>query len=244
MNEKISRLADIVRRARKIIALTGAGISVESGIPDFRGSQGLWSKYDPMEYAHIDSFMQDPGKVWNMLAEMDRLVRCAKPNAAHFALAQMERLSKFSSIITQNVDNLHQEAGSSNVIEFHGNSQRIKCLSCGAMYGREEVSFELLPPLCSCGGILKPNVVFFGEQIPFHASIAAASEAQSCDVILVIGTSAVVAPASSIPYSAKHHGATVVEINLEPTPLTGSVADFSIHESAGKVLSEMISMLE
>jgi NAD-dependent deacetylase len=133
-----------------------------------------------MEYAHIDAFLRDPGKVWRMLAEMDSIIRKAKPNAAHYALAHLEEVSRFSSVITQNVDNLHQVAGSSRVIEFHGNVQRMKCLSCSREYGRDHISLEVLPPTCPCGGILKPDAVFFGEAIPWEASLEAAHEAESC----------------------------------------------------------------
>jgi NAD-dependent deacetylase len=240
---QIARLTGLARRARRIIALTGAGISVDSGIPAFRGSQGLWEKYDPMEYAHIESFLRDPGKVWVMLAEMDLAVRNAKPNAAHYALAHLEQVSNFSAVITQNVDNLHQRAGSSRVIEFHGNTQRLKCLKCNRLYGKDDVSLAVLPPRCSCGGVLKPDAVFFGEAIPWEASQQAWQEAQSCDLILVVGTSAVVAPASSIPIVAKQSGATVVEINLEPTTLTDTVADLSILRSASEVLPELVEEL-
>jgi NAD-dependent deacetylase len=240
---QIAQLTELARRARKVIALTGAGISVDSGIPAFRGNQGLWEKYDPMEYAQIEAFLRDPGKVWAMLAEMDLAVRDAKPNAAHYALAHLEQVSRFSSVITQNVDNLHQRAGSRHVIEFHGNTQRLKCLSCNRLYGKDQVSLAVLPPRCSCGGVLKPDAVFFGEAIPWEASLEASHEAESCDLILVVGTSAVVAPASSIPIMAKRNGATVVEINLEPTTLTDTVADLSIMRSATEVLPELVDEL-
>ncbi len=244
MNDNIIILAEELRKAKRVIALTGAGISVESGIPAFRGNQGLWAKFDPMEYAHIDAFMQNPGKVWKMLIELSELVKAAKPNQAHYALARLESVCNFSAVITQNIDNLHQEAGSSHVVEFHGNSKRIKCLNCGDSYRQDMISTDILPPMCSCGGVLKPDIVFFGEMIPWRASIEAAAEAQACDLILVIGTSAVVAPASSIPITAKERGAKVMEINPEPTPLTDYVADISIHLSASEALSEVVRLLE
>jgi len=242
-NAQIVQLTELAKRAHKVIALTGAGISVDSGIPAFRGNQGLWEKYDPTEYAHIEAFLRDPGKVWVMLAEMDLAVSKAKPNAAHYALAHLEQVSSFSSVITQNVDNLHQRAGSSRVIEFHGNTQRLKCLSCNRLYGKDHVSLAVLPPRCTCGGVLKPDAVFFGEAIPWEANLQASQEAESCDLILVVGTSAVVAPASSIPFMAKRNGATVVEINLEPTMLTDTVADLSIMRSATEVLPELVEEL-
>jgi len=240
---QISQLAEMVENAGKVIALTGAGISVESGIPAFRGNQGLWEKYDPMEYAHIDSFLRNPAKVWEMLVEMDFVIRKAKPNNAHYALARLEQVSRFTSVITQNVDNLHQVAGSSRVIEFHGNVQRMKCMSCGRKYDRDQISLEIIPPICHCGGVLKPDAVFFGEAIPWEANLEATHEAESCELILVIGTSAVVAPASSIPYMAKRNGAKVVEINLESTMLSSTVADISIRRSASEVLPELVDEL-
>jgi len=239
----VQQLSKMVQSARKIIALTGAGVSVESGIPDFRGSGGLWSKYDPMEYAHISAFLENPFKVWNMLTEMEALVSSARPNAAHYALAELEQISRFSSVITQNVDNLHQEAGSSFVIEFHGNGKRLKCLSCGSTMGKSQVDFSIMPPKCHCGGLLKPDVVFFGEAIPMKAYNMAQLEARDCDLILVIGTSAVVSPAGDIPLEAKRGGALLVEINLEETVLTRSVSDLSIHESAGKVLPALVESI-
>ncbi len=243
-NDPIHKLADTIHRAQRIVALTGAGISVDSGIPAFRGGQGLWSTYDPMEYAHIDAFLRAPEKVWRMLSELDRLVADAKPNQAHYALARLETVSSFSSVITQNIDNLHQDAGSSKVIEFHGNGRRMRCLKCGAVYQREQIDLNFLPPRCSCSGLIKPDIVFFGEEIPWNASLEANAEASNCDVILVIGTSAVVAPASSIPYLARDNGATVVEINPEPTQLTGFIADISIHRGASAVLSDVLRILE
>ena len=244
MNNKYGNLVEILRQSKKAIALTGAGISTESGIPMFRGSQGLWSRYDPFEYAHIESFMKNPGKVWKMLKELDDLIRGARPNPAHFALAKMESLIEFKTIITQNVDNLHQAAGSTRVIEFHGNGRRLLCMDCGKTYQRTEVSLESLPPYCLCGGVLKPDIVFFGEPIPWKASMDAAHESETCDVLLVIGTSAVIAPASLIPITAKRHGAKVVELNPVPTDLTGTIADLSLHHSAADVLPEVVSTLE
>ena len=239
----VQQLSTMVQSARKVIALTGAGISMESGIPDFRSSGGLWSKYDPMEYSHISAFLENPAKVWNMLTEMDALVSNAKPNAAHYALAELEQISRFSSVITQNVDNLHQEAGSSDVIEFHGNGKRLKCLSCGNTVAKSQVDFSMMPPRCDCGGLIKPDVVFFGEPIPVEAYRRASREAGDCDLILVIGTSAVVSPAGDIPVEAKRNGARLVEINPEETILTHRVSDLSIHESAGKVLPALVETI-
>jgi NAD-dependent deacetylase len=214
------------------VALTGAGISVDSGIPDFRSPGGLWSKYDPMEYATIQAFHANPVKIWKMLRELSEMVGDARPNPGHEGLAELEALGRLSSVITQNVDGLHQEAGNSVVIEFHGNGRKLVCLSCKRKYNREDIVPDVFPPMCACMNVLKPDVVFFGEMIPMNALLHAQAETEACDVMLVIGTSAQVVPAASLPPIAKSKGATIIEINPEHTPLTATVADISIHESA------------
>ncbi|MBF0551051.1 MAG: NAD-dependent deacylase [Deltaproteobacteria bacterium] len=244
MDPKYLQLADRLARAKNTIALTGAGISVESGIPAFRGSQGLWAEYDPMEYAHIQSFHNNPGKVWRMLKELDTLLVRAKPNPAHTALAELESMGLLKCIITQNVDSLHQEAGSKQDVEFHGNGKMLVCLDGGRKYSNRDIPLDTLPPRCECMGVLKPDVVFFGETIPYEASTQAQTAAYSCDLIMVIGTSAVVAPASMIPVTAKNHGAYVVEINLEPTVLSQTISDLVINESASRVLPEVVTWLK
>jgi NAD-dependent deacetylase len=237
----IQKAAKDIVASRKTIALTGAGISVESGIPDFRSAGGLWSRYDPEEYAHISAFQANPEKVWQMLQEMMELVMGAEPNPAHIALAQLEGLGLLSSIITQNVDGLHQRAGSREVIEFHGSNRWLVCLACGDRREATSSSLAAIPPLCPhCGSILKPDVVFFGEEIPWEAQSRSFAEARQCDVVLVVGTSAVVYPAAGIPTTAKQNGATVIEINMEPTPLTGFVSDYLIQGSAGQILPQIV----
>ena len=237
----IKKTAEVIRRSKKVLALTGAGISVESGIPDFRGAGGLWEKFDPMEYATIEAFTANPQKVWAMLKEMGSVVEKAAPNPAHIALAKLEELGFLSSIVTQNIDNLHQAAGSKRVIEFHGNSSKLICLSCARLHDRKEVSLESLPPRCSCAGVLKPNVVFFGEAIPWRAHMEAKEEAASCELMLVIGTSAVVAPACDLPLIAKRAGATIVEVNLEETQLTRYVSDWILKGSASALLQALLN---
>jgi NAD-dependent deacetylase len=239
----ISPIADLLQRSRLTVALTGAGISVESGIPAFRGSQGLWDRYDPLEYAHIDAFLADPGKVWRMLAELGGLVDRAEPNPAHLALARMEEWGHLQAVITQNIDALHQRAGNREVIEFHGNGQRLRCLRCGKVFGQEAVSLAALPPRCSCQGILKPEVVFFGEPIPEPASQRAFELARTCEAMLVIGTSAVVAPASHLPLIAKQNGAVLIEINLERTHLSETISDYVLEAPASQALSALIGQL-
>jgi NAD-dependent deacetylase len=216
---------------------------VESGIPAFRGSQGLWDRYDPMEFAYIGAFLADPGKVWRMLVELEDTVSQARPNPGHSALAELESMGHLRAVITQNIDGLHQAAGNKNVIEFHGNGRRLICLSCHKIYPPEVVNPAELPPRCTCRGILKPDVVFFGEPIPPEASQRAFEEARTCDMMLVIGTSAVVAPASSLPYLAKQQGALIVEINLEKTHLSDTISDYVLEASAGHALSTILGLL-
>jgi NAD-dependent deacetylase len=243
-SEAIQKAVHALSDARHPIALTGAGISVESGIPDFRSAAGLWSKYSPEEYATIEAFHADPHKVWTMLAEMVTLVTQAKPNPAHVGLANLEEMGKLHTVITQNIDGLHQVAGSHHVIEFHGSTASLSCLSCGYMTGRDTVSVEQLPPTCPrCHSILKPDVVFFGEPIPWDAHQAAMEAARTCDLLLVIGTSAMVYPAAAIPPTAKDCGAKVIEINLEPTPLTHHVSDLIVKGSSGEILPGMVKEL-
>jgi len=238
-----AELAELLRRCQATAALTGAGISVESGIPSFRGVHGLWTRYDPMEYAHIDAFLSNPDKVWRMLLDLDETIRQARPNPAHYALAELEKMGKLKGIITQNVDNLHQEAGSRQVIEFHGNARRFVCLRCRRAFEPAALDFSQVPLYCSCGGLIKPDIVFFGEEIPSAANRAAFDLAEACDLMLVIGTSAVVMPANYLPYSAKKHGAPIVEINLEPTDLTRRLTDYFLEGSASQILSETVARL-
>jgi NAD-dependent protein deacetylase/lipoamidase len=225
------------------VALTGAGVSVESGIPAFRGAQGLWAKYDPMEYATLGAFLRHPEKVWKMLAELLVLCRGASPNGAHEALAWLEARGLLRTVITQNVDRLHAEAGSRRVVEYHGNMEDLVCISCWKHYRTRDRWVEGGAPRCDCGAILKPNIVLFGEPIPWLAQEQAEEAARSCRVLLVIGTSAQVAPACDIPRIAKKAGAVVVEINPEDTMLTATVTDLYVPGSASAVLRSVLAEL-
>jgi NAD-dependent deacetylase len=240
--ELIENGANIIMNSSPVIALTGAGISVESGIPDFSGKGGLWSRYNPDEYATIDAFISDPEKVWKMLREMDDLILTAKPNRAHTGLAQLEKMGLLQYIITQNVDNLHQAGGSENVIEYHGNSTTLSCLECNRKYSRDEVG-DQTPPVCECGKILKPDVVFFGEAISHKALEHSLQLASTAQVLLVVGTSATVSPANYIPTMAKKNHATIIEINLERTLLTDGIMDIFIKGEAGDVLYKMVDLI-
>jgi NAD-dependent deacetylase len=237
-------IAGKIKKSHRVVALTGAGISVESGIPAFRGSQGLWERYDPMEFAHIEAFRADPGKVWRMLIELDRIVEEARPNPAHIALARLEELGHLNGVITQNIDSLHQAAGNKEVIEFHGNARSLVCLSCGKTFPKERVVIEDLPPRCTCRGILKPEVVFFGEPIPFEASQKAFKLSRECEMMLVVGTSAVVAPASHLPVLAKQNGAMIIEINFERTHLSETISDYVLEASASTALTTILDCLK
>ena len=236
-------LAELLRKSGKAVAFTGAGISVESGIPDSRSPGGLWSRFDPREYATISAFRRHPAKVWELLRELDVIISRARPNPAHLALAELEARGLLSGIITQNVDHLHQAAGSRKVIEYHGNAHHYLCPSCGRPFARESLDFNRTPLFCPCGGLIKPDVVFFGEPIPPGAHDAARQLAASSDLMLVIGTSAEVAPASSLPRLAKEQGAVIVENNLEPTRLTFSLTDHFLAGPAGERLPLVVAEL-
>ncbi|MGO8987891.1 MAG: NAD-dependent protein deacylase [bacterium] len=241
----IRKAAQDIFNSKKTIAFTGAGVSVESGIPDFRGSQGLWQKYDPEEFAHIDAFRSDPERIWLMLKDMFLIIKDAKPNPAHLGLAELERMGYLSSVITQNVDGLHQAAGSRHVIEFHGSHRTLSCLKCSTTIDGASLKVEDLPPRCSrCSSLLKPDVVFFGEPISLKAQVSSLKESQSCSVVLSIGTSAIVYPAASIPITAKERGATVLEINREPTPLTHEISDYLISGSAGEIIPAIVEQVK
>lgn len=241
---RYQHIAATILQSRHMVALTGAGISVESGIPDFRSEKGLWAKYDPMEFGHIDSFRANPQKVWQMLLEMDTLLSSASPNPAHYALAELEKRGILKAVITQNVDSLHQRAGSRYVIEFHGNGRTLRCDTCSKSFLRENVSLERLPPVCSCGGPLRPDYVFFGEGIPSEAYRKAMSEATGCDFMLVVGTSASVAPASLLPYMAKDNGAFILQVNPGVTELSYGTSDMQIFAPAGEALPAILSALD
>lgn len=236
--------AEALRDAHYVIASTGAGISVESGIPDFRSPRGVWSRYDPEEYGTIEAFRRDPGKVWTLYHELGRDLYDCKPNPAHLALAKLEAMDRMRAVITQNVDNLHQEAGSQTVLEYHGNARWLRCQKCDATtpYNPGAKEYPRLPR-CVCDGVLKPDVVMFGEMIPPDAMLKAEALARQCDVIIVVGTSAQVFPAAQLPYTAKQQGAFVIEANTERTDFTESITDAFLHGKAGETLPRLVEML-
>jgi len=240
MTTDLQRAADILRTSRYTIAFTGAGISVESGIAPFRGPGGLWEKHDT-RYFDKRYFVQNPHRCWPLIKELfyDTLSR-ARPNQAHLALAEMERAGRLHAVITQNIDSLHQRAGSREVHEYHGGLGNMDCLQCRRKTPADQVSLETLPPPCPvCGGLLKPDIVFFGEPIPEDAMQFSSLAAHKCEAVLVIGTSGNVQPAARIPHMAKHSGATVIEVNVEPTPYTQSVTDVFLQGKAGATLQAL-----
>ena len=243
MKESIENAAKVIIESRATIALTGAGISVESGIPDFRSKEGLWNRFDPEEYASIYAFRDNPEKVWQMLKEMEEIVEKAKPNDAHKGLAALERMGLLNTVITQNIDNLHQEAGSKNVIEYHGNSSTLTCLWCKKTYDYKEKKGEY-PPRCECGKILKPDVIFFGEAIPLLAMERSSQLASSCQALLIIGTSAVVSPFNILPRLARQTGAKIIELNLEETVLTHDITDIFLRGKATEQVSQVVSAVK
>lgn len=236
--------AEIIAKSNHLVAFTGAGISVESGIPPFRGSEGLWSKYDPI-VLELGYFHQNPRESWEVIKEIfyDFFGK-AKPNRAHLALAKLEAMGLLKCVITQNIDNLHQAAGNTVVHEFHGNSQKLICTSCARHYEVVELIFDVLPPLClDCNSLIKPDFIFFGEGIPPAAHNASVKAAREADVLLVIGSTGEVMPANQIPSLAKQTGAKIIEVNPESSRYTDFVTDIHLKGKAGDVMRELLEQI-
>lgn len=243
----IERAAELLSSARGAVALTGAGVSAESGIPTFRGEGGLWTKYDPVKVSSIDSFLADPESYWKVSRERGRVALAAKPNPGHVALAELEASGRLQAIVTQNTDGLHQDAGSKRVIELHGSGRNVECLDCGSREARSEVQARLdveMPPHCRlCGGTrLKPTVVLFGEPMPVAAVREAFELARNADVMLVVGSSLVVYPAAEVPLVALRSGARLIVVNAEPTPFD-RFAQVVIHGRSGEVLPRIAALI-
>ncbi len=236
---------DIIKASSRCIAFTGAGISVESGIPPFRGEGGLWNKYDPATF-DIQFFNNHTKESWLAIKTIFYdLFGKVKPNKAHFALAEMEKLGIIKGIITQNVDNLHYDAGSEIVHEFHGNLKKVVCLKCKKHMKIEEISLDEEIPLCNiCSGVLKPDVIFFGEPIPETPSINAFAEAEKADCFILIGTTGEVAPANMIPKIAKHNKAKIIEINPVKSTYTDSITDVFINEKATIAMNKLLKKIK
>jgi len=236
---ELEMVIEWIASSKYAVALTGAGVSAESGIPTFRGRGGLWERFRPEELATPEAFALNPTKVWEWYKWRQEFVFSAKPGPTHIALAKLEEVGVIKCVITQNVDGLHQLAGSRNVIELHGSIRRVRCTKC-AYRAALSSPVDVVPPRCPvCGSLLRPDVVWFGEQLPAEEWSRALEEASRCDLMLVLGTSGVVYPAAYLPYVAKSRGAKVVEVNVEETPLS-HIADVSIRAPAGEVMSRVV----
>jgi len=242
MREIPEELINRLKEAKKVAVLTGAGISAESGVPTFRGKEGLWSKFRPEELATVDAFLDNPKLVWEWYQYRRDIVDQVEPNPGHYALVEMEKYYPEFALITQNVDGLHRRAGSRNIYELHGNIMLSKCFDCGKTFdGDFDVKSGDIPH-CECGGKIRPDVVWFGELLPAAVLNGAFQAAEAADLFLSIGTSALVHPAASLPFIARRNDACVVEVNLDPTPLTAE-ADFSLPGKAGEILPVLVEGL-
>jgi NAD-dependent deacetylase len=242
------KVADLIINAKRVVVFSGAGISTESGIPDFRSPGGIWSRFDPDDFTY-QKFVSDPEarkKQWRMLGE-GHLTTEAQPNLAHYAIAELDEMGRLDCVITQNVDNLHQKAGvpADKVFELHGNVQWAVCLSCGKIYPLEQIKVRLdkgeeIPDCEVCHGMLKPNAVLFGEQLPYEVLQEATNRSSNCDLFIVVGSTLVVYPAAYMPIYAVQAGAKLVIINLSSTPMDGEAAVL-ITAKAGEAMSKIVN---
>ncbi len=249
MDSGLLKGAEMIHGAKRILVFTGAGLSTESGIPDFRSPGGIWEKYDPSDF-YFQKFISDPGareKYWDMSSEFYTTMKRARPNKAHMAVKALEDAGKLSAIVTQNIDNLHRQAGNNpdNIIEIHGTAFLVTCLDCDAPYDRDVIEQRLREgikaPSCDhCGGILKPATVSFGQSMPEEKMARSFREAETCDLCMVLGSSLVVQPAASVPEHAARNGAPLIIINRDPTPLDG-IADLVINMSLTAALENMVA---
>ena len=259
MEDAIKRAARDLADSTYAIALTGAGISTESGIPDFRGPSGVWTKNPDRErraFRSYEKFLQDPKEYWKeRLTTPSALgnLEASKPNKGHYALAELETLGVLKCVITQNVDALHEKAGNRNLLEYHGNSLKLRCISCSARFPRDQFDLtamlneDRLPPRCpKCDGVVKSDGVAFGEPIPPYVAQRSMEEAEKCDLMLICGTSAVVYPFASLPRVARHRGkAIIIEVNAEPTPLTQEgISNYIIQGKTGEILPKIIEEMK
>jgi len=246
-DKSLSHVKAIIQESANVVAFSGAGLSADSGIPTYRGAGGLWNEYDPDKYANINYFLHDPSYYWRFFRDVRfPILKEATPNQGHLALAYMESQGNCDAIITQNIDGLHFEAGLQRVIELHGNTRRFYCMECSNVLTLDEAHQLLsheLPPKCPCGGLIRPDVVFFGESLPAEALEEASRAALECDVFLAVGSSLVVQPAAQLPLMAKQSGAQLIIINIGETPLD-DMADFVFDENASAILSHLADSVE
>lgn len=237
--------AQIIKNAKHVTAFTGAGISVESGIPPFRGENGLWNEYNPV-FLDIRYFEAKPRESWLLIKEIfyDFFGK-AQSNAAHLGIAQLEKDGYVKATITQNIDNLHQDAGSVQVYEYHGSSRDLVCLSCGWKTPASNLDLNLLPPLCSqCSEVLKPDFIFFGEAIPEPAMSLSFKEAEQADVFLIVGTTGEIMPAAQLPRIAKRNGAKIIEINIAPSAYTSQITDVFLQDKATVAMTKLLASMK
>jgi NAD-dependent deacetylase len=242
---KVSKdLENILRKTQSVCVLTGAGISAESGVPTFRGADGLWKKFQPEELANFDAFIRNPQLVWEWYDYRRKLIETVIPNEGHLALARMENAVSDFTLVTQNVDNLHRRAGSKNILELHGNIMQSSCVDCGTKEDHPDSSGENGVPHCkACGGLVRPDVVWFGEMLPKDIFEGAERAAQRCGLFISVGTSAIVYPAASLPMKAKQAGAYTVEVNVERTEQSG-LFDETLLGKAGEVLPTIVASFQ
>ena len=235
-------LIEKLRISKSIVFFTGAGISAESGIPTFRGKDGIWNKLKPEELANFDAFLKNPELVWEWYKHRKQIIKESKPNAGHLAIAEAQNIFPKVSVVTQNIDNLHRRAGSKTVYELHGNIERNYCIKCKTFYN-EELDFSTGIPKCKCGGLIRPDVVWFGEVLPEDQFNLSEKAAENGDIFFIIGTSAVVYPAASLIFTAKQSGAYLIEVNIEETEISRFV-DKSLFGLSGKILPALIKEVQ
>lgn len=240
--KEIEICAKLMLKCKRAVVFTGAGVSKESGIPTFRGKDGLWKKYRVEDLATNDAFMRNPKLVWEWYDERRRWIKSAKPNPGHIAIKDLEEFFEELVVITQNVDGLHQRAKSSKVIELHGNIWRVKCIEEHKKFYLNDVPLNEIPPKCECGGLLRPDVVWFGEPMPFKETTESFELSRKCDLMLVVGTSGVVYPAAQLPYIAKECGAKVIEVNVEYTPIS-TISDITLSGASEKILPLIVEAM-
>ncbi len=240
----LKKIAELASNCNRIVVLTGAGVSAESGVPTFRGKEGVWANFKPEELASLEGFMANTEIVWEWYNWRRDLMEKVLPNAGHLAITQLEKLSKKFTLITQNVDGLHKIAKTQNILELHGNISRNKCVDCNLIVDKKIIIDPKNIPCCKkCGGKIRPDIVWFGEMLDETIISQAYVDSEKAELFFSIGTSAVVHPAASLPITAKENGAILVEINLEETPIT-PIADYHIFGKSGEILPQIVEMIE